>query len=123
MNFLDQHSELFPDDLSKDEAILLTAEQINKDFGAEVITIVNNHVELQQLIDSVRMYIATIPYRNAEKLVQLLYRVDLKENTVREILQHPNPESILEDLTNEVIRRELLKVLMRRYFSRTNTND
>ncbi|MFM1931285.1 MAG: hypothetical protein RL226_588 [Bacteroidota bacterium] len=123
MNFLEQHSELFPDDLSKDEAILLTAEQINKDFGAEVITIVNNHVELQQLLDGVRMYIATIPYRNAEKLVQLLYRVDLKENTVREILQHPNPESILEDLTNEVIRRELLKVLMRRYFSRTNTND
>jgi hypothetical protein len=117
MNLNDLPAELPADEQAKARVIQLTAEQINKDFGSQVVDLEKGPLELEHLLDGVRMYLQTFPWRNSEKLAQQLYRVDLKERIIRDVIKNPNISEGLEDLTNEIVRREVLKILMRSYFS------
>lgn len=117
MNINDLPAELPDDEQAKARIIMLTAQQINKDFGSEVVDLEKEHPDLEQVLTSVRMYLQSFPWRNSEKLSQHLYRVDLNEKIIRDITRNPNISEALEDLTNEIVRREVLKILMRSYFS------
>jgi hypothetical protein len=55
--------------------------------------------------------------RNLERLLQICYRVDLPENTLKRILHESEPEQVAADLAKALWDRQKQKVEMRRRYS------
>ena len=55
--------------------------------------------------------------RNLERLLQICYRVDLSENTLKQILHESAPDLVAADLAKALWERQKQKVEMRRRYS------
>lgn len=55
--------------------------------------------------------------RNLERLLQICYRVDLPENTLKRILHESEPERVAADLAKALWDRQKQKVEIRRRYS------
>lgn len=55
--------------------------------------------------------------RDMERLLQLCYRVDLEENTLKQILHEAPPETVAFDLARALWERQKQKVMLRRQYS------
>jgi hypothetical protein len=95
-----------------------TAHQIIKDFAIEGFQIAfseSKEQPYQQLFSQVFPVVEMLLNNKPTKLQQLLYRIDLPEKTFKHIL-HVSPEPASE-LTELIIQRELLKVVIRFNYS------
>jgi hypothetical protein len=105
--------------LDRAEIVRQTAEQIIKDFGmfgVEILfsgDVLNAYDELhRQLVEQILVLIQN----NHDKLLSVLYQVDITEGEVAEA-EHDLPHyNHVEIIAHQVIARELKKVLWRRYF-------
>jgi hypothetical protein len=105
--------------LDRAEIVRETAEQIIKDFGmfgVEILfsgDVLNAYDELhRQLVEQILVLIQN----NHDKLLSVLYQVDITEGEVAEA-EHDLPHyNHVEIIAHQVIARELKKVLWRRYF-------
>ena len=52
------------------------------------------------------------------KIQQLLYRIDVSENSIGKITDQNNFNHFVNSLTDIVIERELKKIIIRKYYSR-----
>lgn len=98
--------------------------QINSDL----IPAINNSLEinlpdnisLEELKEKLALHINHLINHNFEKLVSLLYRIDVNENKIRQLLklaEGVNSAGLIADL---IIERQLQKIESRR---RSSTND
>lgn len=105
--------------LDRDEIILETAGQIMKDFGMFGVeiqfsgNIKNAYDELhRQLVDQISHLIR----HNYDKLLSVLYQVDITDRQIRQAEQEIPHYSHVEIIAYQIIVRDLKKVLLRRYF-------
>jgi hypothetical protein len=78
-------------------------EEFDEEKALEVIT-----KALRQLLD-----------KNLERLLQICYRVDLSENTLKKILSESPPEQLASDLALALWERQKQKIVLRRRYSGT----
>lgn len=103
----------------KEVIVRETAEQIMKDFGMFGVDISFSGDTLnayEELLEQLVSQISNLSTNNHDKLLSVLYQVDITE---REIVQaqHDLPHySQIEIISHQVIARELKKVLWRFYF-------
>ena len=104
-----------------DEQILAdTRRQIDKDFeqfGLEIPTDIEGQNPFMNLFNNLRPVVEYLVEKNAQKLAQVIYRVDLNESRVAEALDNQSDNNPVDELTTLIIERELTKVLLRRKFS------
>lgn len=105
--------------LNRDEIVLDTASQIMKDFGMFGVEITfsgevqNAYDELHsQLTEQISELIQT----NYDKLLSVLYQVDITDREIYRAEQELPHYSHIEIIAHQVIVRDLKKVLLRRYF-------
>jgi len=105
--------------LNRDEIVRDTASQIMKDFGMFGVEITfsgdvsNAYEELhQQLAEQITGLI----HHNYDKLVSVLYQVDITDREIYRAEQELPHYSHIEIIAHQVIVRDLKKVLLRRYF-------
>lgn len=55
-----------------------------------------------------------------EKLLQLMYRIDIAETRFQQALGHPNPDEIASSIARLVIERQLYKVKIREKYSKNH---
>jgi hypothetical protein len=108
-------------DRSKNEEkfVLLTAEQVRKDFamfGMEVQFSGNVNFAYYELFDQLKVYIDRLLSEDSEKLMSLLYQIDLSEKELSRKDPNVEFETIPEIITHKILERELKKVLLRAYF-------
>lgn len=102
------------------ELIEQTAQQIIKDFNGYGIELsfkdmtINAYNELHHNIEPV---VKKLLSYNATLLMELLYRIDIKESALSENIDLPN-ETASDKITRLIIYRELQKVVTRNYFNR-----
>ena len=60
---------------------------------------------------------------NFEKVVSLLYRIDVNENKLREVLAHRPGENAGELIASLIIERQLEKIKSRREMGRDNDSE
>lgn len=104
----------------KREIILETAEQIQKDFDHFGIAIEfsnSSSFAYNELYGEIYPVIAEMLDRHFERLMNILYRIDLSEKKVRLQFEKSLEEDFAAYLTNNIIKRELQKVLIRRHFN------
>lgn len=55
--------------------------------------------------------------QNLERLLQICYRIDLSENTLKKILSESPPEQLASDLAQALWERQKQKIVLRRRYS------
>ena len=102
--------------LDKEEFVVRTLDQINKDLGGLEASEVNFNVDMEkdvlpQLVGQMAYVLVKMESRNIQ---QFIYRVDIKET---DFLNAVSKEDDFQELAFLVIRREAQKVFLRYKFS------
>ena len=103
----------------EEKFVLLTAEQVRKDFamfGMEIKFSGNVNFAYEELFSQLNIYISELLNDNYEKLMSLLYQIDLSEKELTKKDPDYQFETVSEILTHKILERELKKVLIRTYF-------
>jgi len=97
-----------------------TAEQLRKDFGmfsVEIHFSGNPDTAYDELFRQVRAVIEPLAAQNSSVFGNILYRVDIREKDLAEVYRVQPPSAMYDVLTDLILRRELFKVVCRRYYS------
>ncbi len=105
---------------NNEEIIKQTAEQIIKDFavfGIDIFFPVEMTYAYSELYEQLHGHISEMWNSNNNKLVSILYRIDLPEKNIRKKKEEFPDIPVSHIITDLVIERELKKVLTRHFFS------
>lgn len=91
----------------------------------ENIFLITNEQSLQDklLFQQLSMAVNEMINRDFEKLVSLLYRIDVNENKLRRLLQEHIAADAADIIANLIIERQLQKIRSRRETRRDNDFD
>jgi len=78
---------------------------------------VKSNPSIQELHKYLTIAIGSMLDREFNKLLNLLYRVDIEESLVAEVLHAENPSEVASELARLVIDREMKKVESRKKYS------
>lgn len=102
------------------EIILLTAEQIKKDFNEFSFSVTFNEnstvTPYHQLYNQLLPNILKLLDKNTHKLYALLYRIDVSEKTIKDFSLQNEHLSFAEIITELILQREMKKIITRLYF-------
>ncbi|MCC6691298.1 MAG: hypothetical protein IT235_07175 [Bacteroidia bacterium] len=102
------------------EYITATANQIKKDFdqfGFEIKFSGNATNAYNELLFQLSPLIARLMENDYKKLLNLLYRIDIHEGKLVNVLEQNADQSPAETIADLIIKRELQKVVIRRHYS------
>lgn len=102
------------------EFIRQTAEQVKKDFGLFSLPITfsgNPETAYDELYAQVRPLLEQLDLRQPEKFRALLYQVDIPEADMQAARSLRSADLVYDRITDLVLRRELLKVVLRFHYS------
>lgn len=96
--------------------LLKTIEQLEKDLGSEgySIRIKRRNISYEDIIHQTLPIVEKLLNKDIFKLQQLIYRIDLPENIFINIIEKSSEPA--SELTQLIIQRELLKVVIRNYY-------
>ena len=80
-------------------------------------------VTLDQLKSSLAAYINSLINTDFNKLVSLLYRIDINEAKLRQLLDNNRESNAGAIITDLIIERQLQKIRSREHFRRTGENS
>lgn len=103
---------------NKEEIILLTAAQIQKDllqFNLEYI-IDPELINFDTLFEALNPIVTKLLNTNKEKLVQLFYRIDVSEHKIAKSFEEKSIEKTCIKISKLIINRELKKVIIRKHY-------
>lgn len=92
--------------------------QIAKDFEREDLALLKLEIvenQKEYVINLLKPLVLELLENRLEYFFALLYRIDIPETNVKELLPLDKTENALDDLTVLIIEREFLKVLIRDY--------
>ena len=98
--------------------------------NAELIQLVNEEmaIDLPQQIsfneirDQLSQYINDLIVNDFQKLVSILYRIDISEPRLKQLLQEENHEDAGKVIADLIIQRQLEKIKTRQQFKQPNEN-
>ncbi len=85
---------------------------VNKDFSLEL----SHKLSLAALKEQLTEYINHLINHNFEKLVYYLYRIDVNEHKIKQLMQQQGGENAAETIAQLIIDRQLQKIESRRQF-------
>ena len=71
----------------------------------------------EMALEALTKAISQLMDRDLERLLQICYRIDLAENTLKQILHEAPPERVAADLAQALWARQKQKVILRRKYS------
>jgi len=98
-----------------------TAKQIIKDFGLQGMEIKfsgNADNVYAELFSQILPLIEQLQKENFQNFYTLMYRIDISETQIKKAFKHAKDRSFSEVVTDLVLKRELQKVVTRKYFSK-----
>ena len=97
-----------------------TAQQIIKDFrmsGMEIKFSANPENAYAELFSQILPLIEKLQKENFQSLYNLLYRIDISEGQIKKEVALATDKSFAQVVTNLILKRELLKVVIRKTYS------
>jgi hypothetical protein len=80
------------------------------------------HITLQQLQDELALHINQLIAENFEKLINLLYRLDVSEVRLKKLLLEDKTEEAGQIIAALIIERQMQKIKSRRQFNQRDDN-
>lgn len=103
-----------------------TIDQIAKDFSASGIPIdmeLFEDTSFEGICSVLSQKVETMMQREAGALANLLYRIDLHEETVKKAARSLNEVKYSDLLAELIVKRELQKVVIREYYKKNEHED
>lgn len=111
----------YPEQFRIDQSLAVeTITQIQRDFernGLEINLPETPTPSFELLCERLGDIIDWLLQKDHSRFMQLLYRIDLNEQQIKQALDLNQDQSVAERLAVLIVRREAQKVLLRRYFS------
>ena len=101
-----------------------TVEQIQKDFQIFEVDITfsgDPESAYDELFAQIQPLIAELSSGNPERLMNLLYRIDLKETDLQRAVNERG--DFVEYITEKILKRELQKVILREHFKNAQNSE
>ncbi|WP_299463434.1 hypothetical protein [uncultured Microscilla sp.] len=96
------------------ETLQKTAQLIDKQLGSQLtLTSVPSLHDYEALVAQLTPFIQALLNDEFERLLQIMYRIDVSETLFRAALGHPNPDEIAAAIARLVVDRQLQKVKIR----------
>ncbi len=114
---IDTFRNLEPKHFKDHELIELTLVQIEKDFDSIELNLraVEKGVDyFSDLVTDLSYTVESLMTSHPEKLMNVLYRIDLPENLISQTFSNPSPTKKISEL---ILKRELQKVVLRKLYS------
>lgn len=93
--------------------------QINKELAMEI----PEQITAEELQNRLAIYINDLIRHHFEKLVSLLYRIDVSEAKIKLLLQDQTDKNAADIIAALIIERQLQKIKSSRQFSQPDTRD
>ncbi len=93
-------------------------QQVNKELSIAL----SSSLSIEELQRQLAVHINYLIQHHFEKLISLLYRIDVSEAKIKLLLQHQQDTNAGELIASLIIERQLQKIKSRREFSRRH-ND
>jgi len=87
-------------------------ESINKDLAIEL----PEKISIEETKEKLKQHINDLIQHDFEKLVTLLYRIDVNETKLKQLLQQNSNVDAAEIITSLIIERQLQKIKSRNQF-------
>ncbi|UII32982.1 hypothetical protein LVD17_03960 [Fulvivirga ulvae] len=97
--------------------VLQTVSLIKKDLSLDHDALPGSIASIDDLKELLIPVINYLLDRDMTRLLNALYRIDISENKVRQVLTVENPNDIAPRLAELIVQRELQKVITRRKYS------
>lgn len=102
---------------SNQEILSLLVAQLQKDFQSSRIAIeLNSSDSAPTIKEAVFNALLTDTHSTHSQIQQLLYRIDVSEKALSQIVDKNNLTQFLHALAELIIKRELQKILIRKYY-------
>ena len=105
------------------EVVRNTAAQMIRDFGmfgVEITFSGKPETAYQELLSQTEPALSKLYNENRSSFMALLYRIDVSEKKVNELLQVEKKPAFFSKLAEVVVEREFMKALIRKLFSNSN---
>lgn len=102
------------------EVVRNTADQMIRDFGmfgVEITFSGKPESAYNELLSQTEPALAKLYHENKSSFMALLYRIDVSESKVNELLRSEKKPAFFSRLAEIVVEREFMKVLIRKLFS------
>lgn len=102
------------------EIVRETAAQVVKDFsvaGFEIYFSGNELLAYEELKKQIEPVLQNLFYKDPGQFQNLLYRIDIDEKKLKNLLLDPDTNKVLESLSELILQREFQKILTRRFYS------
>ena len=110
-----------PEKLNQEQKLVAaTIAQIKKDFlnnGLELALEADSAIQYNSLVAELAESIEWLFENDRHRLMQLLYRIDLPEFRLAEILSSTEETAVCKALADLIVRREAQKVIIRNFYS------
>ncbi|MTI38149.1 hypothetical protein [Fulvivirga lutimaris] len=100
-----------------DNKLTLTTQLIIKDFSLEETDLPEGISKIDELKVALKKIVSYLLDRDMSRLLLALYRIDVSEKKVKQVLAEAEPGKIAESITDLIIERELQKVETRIKYS------
>ncbi|NQZ75998.1 MAG: hypothetical protein HRT61_07785 [Ekhidna sp.] len=91
---------------------------IRKDFGLEEdILFEQEQIDFDRLLVLLTNRVSYLLDHDFNALLNALYRIDLSENLIKELLHSSKSEELAQNISMAIIERQKRKVLTRRYYT------
>lgn len=108
------------------ELAILTIAQIKKDFlsnGLEIRLEADEHPTYEKLKSELSAVLDWLFENDSQKLMQLLYRIDLPEQKLNEALAAARDEAVSALIAALIVQREAQKVIIRKFYQNTSAQQ
>jgi hypothetical protein len=102
--------------MASNEVVRISAQLIIKDFGLEDAEFADA-LSLDTLESQLTKVVQYLLDKDFLRLINIMYRIDLPESTVKEILANEAPNQIAASLAKQILVRELQKAALRQKYS------
>lgn len=106
--------------LNRPDILNDTAQQIIKDFGMQGLEVTfsgNTDNSYAELFSQILPLIEKMQKENFQNFYNLMYRIDISEGQIKKAVQEAKDRSFSEIVTDLILKRELLKVVIRKNYS------
>ena len=97
--------------------LALTTQLIVKDFSLEDTDLPEGISQIDELKAALKKIVSYLLDKDMSRLLMALYRIDVSETKVKQVLAVAEPEKIADSITDLIIARELQKVETRIKYS------
>ena len=96
--------------------------ELVKEINKNLAILLPNEISLDELHIRLSEFLNELIQKDFQKLIRLLYRIDISEAKLKQLLQQPPKEDASKIIAQLIIERQLEKIKSRKTYRPTNDN-